>query len=140
MTKTWRKPSWHLAAVLSLPERQISVNHNFPQSKGIRPQCGTKSGDWLQCSPLSYYTLERRTLTLRTYFFRALRLAFPNKIIPYFFERQKEKSQYKTGSSCLNCHSFFRMAYFDSSGVQTPYFCAKHRYKTLLFPNYERLL
>lgn len=92
MTKTWRKPSWHLAAVLSLPERQISVNHNFPQSKGIGHNVAQSQEIGCKCSPLSYYILERRTLTLRTYFFRALRLAFPNEIIPYFLKNKKRAS------------------------------------------------
>lgn len=91
-TKTWRKPSWHLAAVWSLPERQISVNHNFPQSKGIGHNVAQSQEIGCKCSPLSYYILERRTLTLRTYFFRALCLAFPNEIIPYFFRRAKKRA------------------------------------------------
>lgn len=68
--------------------------------------------------PFKLLCIREETLELRIDFFRALRLASPNKIIPYFFERQKEKSQLCAGSLCLNHHSSHNeMAYFDSSDV-----------------------
>ena len=118
MTKTWRKPSWHLAVVLSLPERQISVNHNFPQSKGIGHNVAQSQEIGCKCSPLSYYILERRTLTLRTYFFRALRLAFPNEIIPYFLKNKKEPA--------LSWLFLFKLPLILSNGLFRLFRCTKH--------------